>query len=50
MMMSKLSTAGDAGTPCTGINGRYSSDSGSSSSVCSAGKHCLYHLYSQSEF
>uniref|UniRef100_A0A0E9U3Z3 Uncharacterized protein n=1 Tax=Anguilla anguilla TaxID=7936 RepID=A0A0E9U3Z3_ANGAN len=37
MMMSNFSTAGDAGTPCTGINGRYSSDSGSSSSVCSAG-------------
>ena len=31
------------------INGRYSSDSDSISSGCSAGRHCLYQLYSQSE-
>uniref|UniRef100_A0A0E9XTQ3 Uncharacterized protein n=1 Tax=Anguilla anguilla TaxID=7936 RepID=A0A0E9XTQ3_ANGAN len=31
------------------FNCRCSSDSVSSSSVCSAGRHCLYQLYCQSE-
>ncbi|KAJ8245197.1 hypothetical protein COCON_G00235860 [Conger conger] len=40
----RLSTAADAGTLCSGINGRYSFVSVSISSGLSAGSHCFYQL------